>query len=366
MAKIKATNFTPAPTAFSTAEPEPFSLGMPVQPTFDLIEVLPVSAAGRLRALRQRASDAHALVPGFEEQSEANTARLLAEQRLKRLTDPAHSGGFALAETDARVTAQRRTVDKLTDDAKRLSERSELRAKAWREAGAALQNAESWLREGKPHGVVLEDFEGPEPKLLRGESGLLDAIENRRRRVRELRADLHRIESAPYPSTYCKQQARAQIERLAQRGEVSVGLLVEHDREIIWPTVRLQSTVYGAPGAVAFAEGVPDTLALLAFLLKPTLIAALDRLIDQEADDKSALDGPERERRTAEVEADLLDIERQEASLCWSAMEKNLPCEFRGDINPVALLGLRLIARPHAVSAGTSPEWATDFIGGLR
>jgi hypothetical protein len=85
-------------------------------------------------------------------------------------------------------------------------------------ASQAKAAVESWLRDGKPSGVRLEDFEGPEPTLNKGENGILDAIENRRRRVRELRADLHRIESAPFPSSHAKAQMRAQIGQLAQAG----------------------------------------------------------------------------------------------------------------------------------------------------
>jgi hypothetical protein len=51
-------------------------------------------------------------------------------------------------------------------------------------------------------------------KLVKGETSLIDAIENRRRRVRELKADLHRIRSAPFPSSHAKAQMRAQVEQL--------------------------------------------------------------------------------------------------------------------------------------------------------
>ena len=60
---------------------------------------------------------------------------------------------------------------------------------------------EAWLRDGRPSGTLLEAVEIEPPKLLKGEDVLLDAIENRRRRARELKADLHRIRSAPMPSS---------------------------------------------------------------------------------------------------------------------------------------------------------------------
>jgi hypothetical protein len=83
------------------------------------------------------------------------------------------------------------------------------------------------LRDGKPGNTTLEAVEVEPPKLNKGET-VVDAIERHRRRVRELRADLHRIESAPYPSSYAKQRMRAQIGQLAQRGAPSVSSLVEH------------------------------------------------------------------------------------------------------------------------------------------
>jgi hypothetical protein len=86
-------------------------------------------------------------------------------------------------------------------DFTRQQELQEVRSAAFQSTSVALTNVEAWrLRDGRPHGTMLEDYDGPEPKLLKGEAGLLDAIENRRRRVRELRADLHRIANAPFSS----------------------------------------------------------------------------------------------------------------------------------------------------------------------
>ena len=111
------------------------------------------------------------------------------------------------------------------------------------------------MKNGIPAGVVLEDHEVDVPKLAKGENGLLDQIENRRRRVRELRAASHRIQSAPFPSSYAKQQMSAQIEALAMSGAPNVSNLIEHDRKIEWPTQTLRSEVHNTQvPSVAFAE----------------------------------------------------------------------------------------------------------------
>jgi hypothetical protein len=123
-------------------------------------------------------------------------------------------------------------------------------------------------------------------KLAKGES-ILDGIQRLRRRGRELKADLSRIQSAPYPSSYAKQKMRTQIEALAM--PPSVAELIEHDRQVVFQTQRLKSSVYntGTP-AIAFAE-VPDTLALLAWLHRDALVKRLEAEIDAESDDAAAL-----------------------------------------------------------------------------
>ena len=127
------------------------------------------------------------------------------------------------------------------------------------------------------------------------------------------------------------------------QGAPSVSSLIEHDGRIEFQTRSIRSEVRGADQrALAFAE-VPDAAALVAWLHKDALIAALDREIATEADDANGLSHQQRRERKAETMADLLDIERQEAALVWLAQSQNLPVELRADISPLALLGLRLV-----------------------
>jgi hypothetical protein len=148
----------------------------------------------------------HAIIPPFIELQEATTTRNDAENRLRKLQAHPQDHGFNLPPGDARVLEAEKHLTKVSDNLRRLQERSEMRGQAWRAASQALANVESWLRHGKPSGVLLQEHETEVPKLAKNEPGLLDAIENRRRRVRELRADLHRIASSPYPSSYAKQR----------------------------------------------------------------------------------------------------------------------------------------------------------------
>jgi hypothetical protein len=219
------------------------------------------------------------------------------------------------------------------------------------------------LKDGSAPDTVLQDYDGPEPKLAKGER-LLNAIENRRRRARELRADLHRIRSAAFPSSHAKAQMRAQIEALAQQGAPNVATLIGHDRQIEWPTQMQQSTVRGGDHpALAFAE-VRGVLPILAWLHKDFLIKRLDAKIDAEADDPAALSHTEREKRESEVMGDLLEIERQEAALVWAAMDERLPAEHRADCPALAILRCRLVTAPAANGRGTSLQHVIDIVGG--
>ena len=346
--------FTPGPV-----NPQPFSAGIHVVPSYDVLDGLPPAAAERLRQLRQHVHDVHALTVPFDDIRDASEARTGAAQRLSRLQAHQQDGGFGLKPDDPRVTEQQRLVDRLNSDFQRLNERNEARTVAWRAASHTLSNVELWLRDGKPSGVLLLDYDGPEPQLLKNES-ISDAVERLRRRGRELKADLHRIRSAPFPASYCKAQMRAQIEALAMQGAPVVSDLIEHDRQIVWPTQRVQSSVYNAePGAIAFAE-VPD-IALVAWLHKEALIVALDREIASEADDKGALSREARQKAEAEVLADLLCAERDESFFVWRAMDERLPAEHRADCAAEAILQTTSRVAPRVAASGTTPGYSWDL-----
>ncbi len=329
----------------------------------DVIAILPVRSRELLRQLRQKARDAHSLLPEFADRQEANTARGDAERRLQRLLAPRSEGGFNLPEGDREVIETRRQLETLTDEARRLEERYQQRSEAWRSASNTLSAVENWSRNGVPPGVVLEDVEDKPPQLLKNEN-LLDGILRLQRRGRELKADLHRIRSTPYPSAHARAKIRQEVEALAQVGTPSVSDVIENDRKLVWPMQRVQGTIINAQVPSFAVTEVPDVLGLFAFVHKTALLASLDALVSEEADDDAALSHEERQQQEAEVMADLLSTECDEAALIWSAMAQGLPATHRVDCAPAAILQCRLITAP-AVSAsvGTSPEHVIRFAG---
>jgi hypothetical protein len=328
----------------------------------DPLSILPERGQERLRALRLKVDDLRSLCPDFDDIRAASEAKLAAERNVKRLTDHRSVGGFELAPDDPRVEIAERELEKLADQSKRLLELQSLREAAWRIASQMLSRVQQWLFDGMPRNVTLEDHSGAEPRLLNGERNILEACEARRRRVRELKADLHRIESSCYPSAYCKQRMREMIERLAQTGTPDVSSLVEFDREIGWRQARVTSLVHNAqPGAIAFAE-IIDTASLIAWAFKDVLVKKLDAEIDTEKDDQAALSVEERQKRAAVVMGDLLATERQEAALIFKGWAEGISITAREDLDPVAVLNVELVVvtAPREAS-GTTPGYSWDL-----
>ncbi len=155
---------------------------------------------------------------------------------------------------------------------------------------------------------------------------------------------------------------REQVEALAMQGAPSVSNLVEHAGPVEFPTKRLESEVFAEPRALAFAE-VADAVALTCWLHKDALIKRLDAAeIDSEADDKAALTPEAREQQEAVLMGDLLDIERQEASLVWRGQSEGLPCEHRADCSPQAVLQVRLVTVPRAIDGPSTSPLTFDIV----
>lgn len=333
----------------------------------DVIETLEAApaAARRLEALRQHVHDLHSLCVPFEDIREIIATRIRAEDRLRQLTGHPSEGGHNLSEDDPRTVVAQREVEKTMAAATSIQERANARSAAWREASYALQAVESYLRDGVPGGCILQDVEPPEPKLAKGQ-GVLEAIMDVRQRGMKLRKRLSEIDRAPYPSSVAKARAREWVEALAQRGRIDVSPLIRReDGELALPIEYARVLVTNSERAPsAGTVSVPDP-ALLAWLNSADLIRKLEAEIDAAADDKAALTATQRAEATADVERELLTIERIEASLVWRALEQRLPVQHGRECHPLAVLSAEFaqLARP---AAGTSPGHSFAIIGAGR
>ena len=106
-------------------------------------------------------------------------------------------------------------------------------------------------------------------------------------------------------------------------------------------------------------------MGLICWINLEALLKRLDAEIDSEADDKNALSHDERQKREAVVLGDLLAVERDEAALVWAAQAQGLPAEHRADVDPCALLGVRLVTARAPNGLGTSVGMGLDGVGGF-
>ena len=64
---------------------------------------------------------------------------------------------------------------------------------------------------------------------------------------------------------------------------------IEHDRKLVWHMQRLQGAIVNAQVPSFAVTELPDVLGLFAFVHKTALLACLDTLVTEEADDAAAL-----------------------------------------------------------------------------
>ena len=97
---------------------------------------------------------------------------------------------------------------------------------------------------------------------------------------------------------------------------------------------NLQTQIHNSQTPTIGFASADHALAFTLWLHKSAAIAALEREIEAEADDKAALTHEAREQQAAQVQGDLLAVERDEASLVFRAWHDGLSIASRPDIAP--------------------------------
>ncbi|WP_141713676.1 hypothetical protein [Bradyrhizobium elkanii] len=328
----------------------------------DALDVLPPAAREQVEAMKLRAEELGALYrENFASEQAARISIVKSEQRIAELQKPRSMGGYGCDDDSQQVVAERRKLDRARADLARL-----LAAQAPRDAenarlGRLLQNIEAAIA-ARPAGTVAQTVEIEVPNF---KGNVLDAIEARRRRLRELESDRARCRAAPWPSATAKARMREQIETLAESGRPDATAPVEHNEPIGFPTQSRQVEIYNVPGAAAigFVEQ-PNSIGLIAWLFKDALIAALDREIDEAADDGEALTIDQRREQEAEVLRDMLATAREEVMLVDRAEKQGQHVAHRADIDPLALLSIAwTVAPPPAAREGDGEAGLVRTIG---
>lgn len=304
----------------------------------DVTDNLPPRARRRLMDLRDANAAARAVsLTLMDRRDEANVALQTHRARLKFLLEPQWgSGAHPQDEDSASVRDVRAKIEKHEDSLNRIRQQLDVHGGRSAVLSALVSEIESYLRSAGRE--ITELPAAPKPSLKKGEN-LSDAIEARRRRLRELSADRHRTMSAPWPSNVAKAKARAEIERLVAQCRPSVEALLEtRDDGIGWPGSYAQTVnIAGRPISVPMAS---EPWRALPWLFQRELIAAIEREIDACADDAHALTAEQRAVQLATIAADMLAVEREEVALLDEANAETITVLPRSDVDPRAVLGL--------------------------
>jgi hypothetical protein len=293
-------------------------------------------AMGKLLSIRQRAADAKAVQQRFGgdiEQLREDRGRI--ETQISSLNDRRNDD-----QPDPRCAGLQTELDAIKREIMRLDA---LRAESGSTANELQQLSDVLVKYvGRiSDGQAVSHKPTVEPNIIDGES-LFDAVERRRRRVRELRSDLEQVRSLPYPSSEAKQLMRVQIARLAEKGEPNVFDLIDTRGEIVWPSETLQSMSEPSDGSGRhlILTSVPAFLPLMASIFQAELISFLDKKIDQHSDDSVALTAEQRATKSREILSDILAVEREEEELIEQIESGGATLVRRRDADPRAVLGL--------------------------
>lgn len=328
-------------------------LGVAIHNTNDVADLLPPTAGEKFRRLRDGVTSSYAVLRAtLDNQQDARQTRQAADQRIRFLKAPP-AGGKAVAADHPDYVATQRILERTAAELARLQGIHHSQQAVWNTRARLVRDVEQAVREAQGRFCTITPI-AAKPVLRKGED-IATAIESRRRRGRELAADLNRVQSAPIKSVEAKRKMRLQIDMLAERGRPYTAGLVERGSEIEFADTQRQALARGEHAAhVGWVE--PDAMATFAWLHRDALVKKLETEIDAEADDEHAVDDKTRAAQIEVITRDMQAVEYEEAALVWEAQDAGLPCDHRADISPAALLGVAIGESRPAPVPGTSPH----------
>jgi hypothetical protein len=297
-------------------------------PVYSLAQALgrlPYPAQSKYRSLAALADDSGALLRATMERSKRLEESLYhVEMRLGRL-DPRTEGDDAIAK----LRADR--------DALRLEVGAEEQRRSTLNARRA--NAEQVLSQLQAAIPLLVERGGGQLRAVtitaqpRRDESLKDAILRLRRDIANANSELSALRNAPLPPADIKAEIVRQVAAMADQGRPALRL-DGGTVEVAWPDVALFSN----PGQPMAAPN-GGASKLLCWLFQDQITAALTNGVD---DVVGGITKSERERRTAELNNTIRDLEHQEESLVTQALDAGLDVHRRPTASPFALLGLEV------------------------
>lgn len=215
--------------------------------------------------------------------------------------------------------------------------------------GDLRDRCRGYVRHLLNHGIAFDRHDDGQPAKKTAIADINRAVEDTRKKVANLWADLREFHARPRRSADIKAAARKLVEATAKAPLVAQS--IDHGDPIEWPIANIAAEVVGGieldgrkvpisnSGAAAFG-GTNDALGILLWAFKDPIVAALDREIDLYADDANALSDEDRAKGEADLSSKILSVEREEEALIRMAEDREMVIPRRRDADPRAVLGL--------------------------
>lgn len=283
---------------------------------------VPFFVTSRIRTIDDIAKERNAALRGHSDQLRSTQSDLMHAR--SRLAELERAG----LRNEAEISQQQGKIVGMEAELARLRGQIDQLGLTWRHAFKLSENLNAYVRANATSGIKLYNGSAPQPQ--NGERAR-DELERAARRTRALQADRREVMAAPIPAAVAKELAWQQVQARADAAKPDVTSLIDHGGPVRFPTVRTAIEQHGSMSDL-FAV---DPVALLAWCFPNEVKAAIDREIDENAEDEIALSSSERIERLATIDADILWSEREECA--FSELAGLLP---RADIDPRAALGL--------------------------
>jgi hypothetical protein len=268
---------------------------------------LPEPARRKLVTLMRQAEDHRAL---------AEVESIRANGMRARVTDVRNR--LAASEVESEISPELRIAEQGLQEQEMLQQ---TRFERYSQTQRLITQINAWLASLPPTTVLV-----PVTSEIRREGNYQQQVERLRREITERKAELLKVNAARAPV----EDARKQVRRLVDTLSRAPSLNTDGGK------LSVPSWQRASFGPAPFR----DVIALLCWLDRDRIIAALDIELEKLPVDKDALPPEQRARRLSELETDIARLELEEEAVVSAASAMGLDIPRWECASPAAVLGV--------------------------
>jgi hypothetical protein len=268
---------------------------------------LPEPARRKLVTLMRQAEHHRAL---------AEVERIRANGMRARVTDVRNR--LAASEVESETGPELRIAEQNLQEQEALQQ---TRFERYTQTQRLITQINAWLASLPPTTVLV-----PVTSEIRSEGNYQQQVERLRREITERKAELLKVNAARAPVEDAREHVRRLVDTLSRAPSLNTD----------GGKLSVPSWQRASFGPASFR----DVIALLCWLDRDRIIAALDIEIEKLPVDKDALPPEQRARRVSELETDIARLELEEEAVVSAASAMGLDIPRRECASPAAVLGV--------------------------